>query len=48
MLQSLVDTYAALIHRQVVDLKIMPAGIMTGMTEAERAAIGRRFAAKTK
>ena len=46
MLQSLVDTYAALIHRQVVDLKIMPPGNMTGMTEAERAAIGRWFAAR--
>ena len=43
---ELVDTYAALIHRQVVDLKIMPPGNMTGMTEAERAAIGRWFAAR--
>ncbi|MBL0028365.1 MAG: urate hydroxylase PuuD [Rhodanobacteraceae bacterium] len=43
---ELVETYAALIHKQVVELKIMPPGNMTQMTEAERAAIGRWFAAR--
>ncbi|HWT15529.1 MAG TPA: urate hydroxylase PuuD [Patescibacteria group bacterium] len=39
-----IDTYAALIHKQVVELKIMPPGNITRMTDAERAAIGRWFA----
>lgn len=43
-----IDTYATLIHKQVVELKIMPPGNMTGMTEAERAAIGRWFAGRPK
>ncbi|HRG16444.1 MAG TPA: hypothetical protein PLB00_10635, partial [Pseudomonadota bacterium] len=42
-----IDTYAALIHRQVVELKIMPPGNMTQMTDAERAAIGRWFATRS-
>ena len=38
-----IDTYAALIHKQAVELKVMPPGNMTRMTDAERAAIGRWF-----
>jgi uncharacterized membrane protein len=41
-----IDTYAALVHKQAVELKVMPPGNMTQMTEAERAAIGRWFAAR--
>ena len=37
---------AALIHKQAVELKVMPPGNMTQMTDAERAAIGRWFAAR--
>jgi uncharacterized membrane protein len=39
-----IDLHAALIHKQVVELKIMPPGNMSQMTDAERAAIGRWFA----
>ena len=44
---ELIETYAALIHKQVVELKIMPPGNMSGMTEAERMAIGRWYAGRT-
>ena len=43
---ALVETYAALIHKQVVELKVMPPGNMTQMTDAERAAIGRWFVSR--
>ena len=43
-----IDLQAALIHKQVVELRIMPPGNMTQMTEAERAAIGRWFAGRSK
>ena len=36
-------THAARIHRQVVDLKAMPLGNITGMTEADRDLIDRWF-----
>ena len=42
-----IDLQAALIHKQVVELRIMPPGNMTQMTEAERAAIGRWFAGRS-
>lgn len=41
-----IDSYAVLVHKQVVELKIMPPGNMTQMTDAERAAIARWFAAR--
>ncbi|MGQ0798491.1 MAG: urate hydroxylase PuuD [Pseudomarimonas sp.] len=37
------EVQAALIHRQVVELKIMPPGNVTGLTDAERAAIDGWF-----
>ena len=40
-----VETHAAKIHQQAVVLKVMPPGNLTQMTDAERAAIGRWFAA---
>lgn len=43
---GLIETHAALIHKQVVELKIMPPGNMSGMTEAERLAIGRWYAGR--
>ena len=33
-----IDTYAALVHKQAVELKVMPPGNMTRMTDAELAA----------
>ncbi len=36
-----ISAQAALIHKQVVELKIMPPGNLTGLTEDERALIGR-------
>ena len=36
-------THAARIHRQVVDLKAMPLGNLTGMTDADRDLIDRWF-----
>ena len=41
-----IDAKAQLIHQQVVALKIMPPGNLTQMSEEERAAIARWFAAK--
>lgn len=37
------EAQAALIHKQVVELKIMPPGNITGLTEAERAAVDGWF-----
>ncbi len=42
-----IEAYAALIHKQAVELKVMPPGNMTQMTDAERAAIGRWFASRS-
>ncbi|MCC6562173.1 MAG: hypothetical protein IT478_12505, partial [Xanthomonadales bacterium] len=39
-----IELHAVLVHKQVVELKIMPPGNMTQMTDAERAAIARWFA----
>jgi len=36
-----IDAYAALIHQQVVVLKVMPPGNLTQLSDADRAAIGR-------
>ena len=41
-------THAARIHRQVVDLKAMPLGNLTGMTDADRELIDRWFRALPK
>jgi uncharacterized membrane protein len=41
-----IEAQAALIHQQTVVLRIMPPGNMTGMSEEERAAIGRWFEAR--
>ncbi|MCI1711347.1 MAG: urate hydroxylase PuuD [Chiayiivirga sp.] len=38
-----IEQQAAMIHQQVVQLKIMPPGNLTRMSEAERAAIGRWY-----
>ncbi len=38
-----VEAQAALIHRQVVELRIMPPGNVSGLTDPERAAIDRWF-----
>ena len=38
-----IETHAARIHQQTVVLRIMPPGNLTGMTEAERAAIDAWF-----
>lgn len=38
-------THAARIHRQVVDLRVMPLGNLTGMTDADRDLIDRWFRA---
>jgi uncharacterized membrane protein len=38
-----IETHAALLHRQVVELKIMPPGNITGLTDAERAAIDQWY-----
>ncbi len=38
-----VETHAALLHRQVVELKIMPPGNVTGLTDAERMAIDKWY-----
>jgi uncharacterized membrane protein len=40
------EQHAALIHQQVVVLKIMPPGNLTRMTDAERAALGRWYAGR--
>lgn len=40
------EANAALIHKQVVELKIMPPGNVTGLTDAERAAIDAWFLAR--
>jgi uncharacterized membrane protein len=40
------EAQAALIHKQVVELKIMPPGNVTGLTDAERAAIDAWFLAR--
>jgi uncharacterized membrane protein len=40
------ERHAAQILRQVVQLKVMPPGNMTGLTDAERAALGRWAAAR--
>ena len=41
-----IEQHAALIHQQAAVLKIMPPGNLSGMTEAEREALGRWFAAR--
>ncbi len=41
-----IDTKAQQIHQQVVALKVMPPGNLTQMSDEERAAIGRWFAAR--
>jgi len=38
-----IETQAKLLHRQVVELKIMPPGNITGLTDAEREAIDRWY-----
>jgi uncharacterized membrane protein len=43
-----IEQHAALIHQQAVVLKIMPPGNLSGMTEAERAALGRWFATRSR
>ncbi len=40
------EANAALIHKQVVELKIMPPGNVTGLTDGERAAIDAWFLAR--
>jgi uncharacterized membrane protein len=40
------EQHAALIHQQVAVLKIMPPGNLTGLTDAERAALARWYAAR--
>jgi uncharacterized membrane protein len=42
-----IELQAALIHKQVVELKIMPPGNMTQMSDGERAAIHRWFVARS-
>jgi uncharacterized membrane protein len=42
-----IEAAAALIHRQVVELRIMPPGNVTGLTDAERAAIDGWFRARS-
>lgn len=41
-----VERHAALIHRQVVSLRIMPPGNLTGITEPERDVIARWYAGR--
>jgi len=41
-----IETHAARIHQQTVVLRVMPPGNLTGMTEAERAAIDAWFQAR--
>ena len=43
-----IEQNAALIHQQTVVLKIMPPGNLTGLTDAERAAIARWYAAHAR
>ena len=38
-----IETHAALLHRQVIELKVMPPGNVTGLTDAERAAIHKWY-----
>jgi len=38
-----IETHAGLIHRQVVALRVMPPGNITGLTEVERVAIDRWY-----
>ena len=40
------EANAALIHKQVIELKIMPPGNVTGLTDGERAAIDAWFLAR--
>ena len=42
-----IERHAELIHRQVVSLRIMPPGNLTGITEAERDTIARWYAGRT-
>ena len=42
-----IEHYAEVIHRQVVTLRIMPPGNLTGISESERAEIGRWFERRT-
>ena len=44
--ESQIERHAATIHQQTVVLRVMPPGNLTGLGEAERAAIGRWFAAR--
>jgi uncharacterized membrane protein len=43
-----IELYAERIHRQVVDLQVMPPGNFTQMSAAERDAIDRWFLARTR
>ena len=43
-----IEQHAALIHQQAAVLKIMPPGNLTGMTDAERAALSRWYAARSR
>jgi uncharacterized membrane protein len=43
-----IETHAAAIHQQTVQLRIMPPGNMTGMTAAEREALDRWFRGRSK
>jgi uncharacterized membrane protein len=43
-----IEQHAALIHQQAAVLKIMPPGNLSGMTDAERAALGRWYAARSR